>query len=356
MIKVLLVDDSPLALTILKRMLAKAPEIEVVGTAVNGREALLRIPQLRPDVICTDLHMPVMDGLELTKEVMARHPLPILLVSVSAQAGSVNAFNVIEAGAIDLVLKPRADLELDDERVALELVTKIKILAGVHVFGRARADAAAKPGRPERGTVRAMRLPQAAVRIIVIGASTGGPHALQVILTRLPASFPVPIICIQHISTGFLQGLVEWLDPQCRMKVEVAKAGAAPRAGTIYFAEEESHLRMDAGGKFLLTAEPPHGDHRPSVDVTMKAIAAHYGNAACGVLLTGMGKDGAEGLLAIRMAGGMTIAQDEATSIVFGMPKQAIALDAAGYIAPLNEIGPMIVNFTMHLLQRKSGI
>lgn len=350
MIRVLLVDDSPVAITILKRMLSKSPVIEVVGTAQNGMEALNLIPQVKPDVICTDLHMPVMDGLEFTKKVMARHPLPILLVSVSSREGSHNAFNVIEAGAVDLFLKPGAN---DYERFAPELIMKIRILAGVHVFRSTRPDSAPGIGGSEIEAKTKMRLAKSTVRIIVIGASTGGPQALQTILTKLPSDFPLPIICIQHISEGFLQGLVDWLSSQCMMKVEIAKAGAVPQPGTIYFPSEETHLKLDGTGRFVLSPGPPFDGHRPSVTVTMMTIAQYYGNSAFGVLLTGMGKDGAEGLLAIKKAGGITIAQDETSSIVFGMPKQAIELNAAGYVVPLGKIVPMILNFALPLLERK---
>jgi two-component system chemotaxis response regulator CheB len=350
MIRVLLVDDSAVAITILKRMLSRSAGIEVVGTAGNGMEALNLIPRVKPDVICTDLHMPVMDGLEFTKQVMARHPLPILLVSVSGRESSLHAMNVIEAGAVDVFLKPGAN---DQERHAAELIMKIRILAGVHVFRTIRSDSAPGIGGPEIAAATQISLAKFPVRIIVIGASTGGPQALQTILTSLPFDFPLPVICIQHISDGFLQGLIDWLSSQCGMKVEMAQAGMAPRPGTIYFPQEDTHLKFDGTGRVVLSREPPYDGHRPSVTVTMKAIAEYYGNSACGVLLTGMGKDGAEGLLAIKKAGGMTIAQDEGSSIVFGMPKQAIELNAAGYVVPLNKIGPMILNFTLPLLERK---
>jgi len=353
MIRVLLVDDSPIAVTILKRMLSKSSEITVVGTAPNGMEALRLIPEVNPDVICTDLHMPVMDGLEFTKEVMARHPLPILLVSVSGREGSINAFKVLEAGAVDIFLKPRASFELDYETLAPELMMKIRILSGVRVFRRTRRDSASGIRASDTEAATKIRLPNTTVRIIVIGASTGGPQALQTILTNLPSDFPLPIICIQHISEGFQQGLVDWLSSQCRMNVEIAKAGAVPQPGTIYFPQEETHLKIDSTGRFVLSPEPPFDGHRPSVTVTMKAVAEYYGNSAVGVLLTGMGKDGAEGLLDIKQAGGITIVQDEASSIVFGMPKQAIELNAAGYIAPLDEIGPMILKFVLQLLEGK---
>ena len=350
MIRVMLVDDSPVAIAILKRMLSKSAEIEVVGTAGNGMEALNLIPQVKPDVICTDLHMPVMDGLEFTKKVMARYSLPILLISVSSFEGSHNAFKVLDAGAVDIFLKPGVN---DCERLTVELITKIRIISGVHVFKRFRPDSASGIGGAEIKAEKKICLPQSIVRIIVMGASTGGPQALRAILTDLPSDFPLPVICIQHISQGFLQGLVDWLATQCRMKVEIAKAGAVPQSGVIYFPQEETHLKLDGAGRFVLYSELPCDGHRPSVTVTMKAIAKYYGSTAVGVILTGMGIDGSEGLLAIKNAGGITIAQDEKSSIVFGMPKQAIELDAARYVVPLDKIGPMILNIALQHFERK---
>lgn len=351
MIRVLLVDDSPVAIVVLKRMLSKSPEIEVVGTASNGREALNLIPQIRPDVICTDLHMPVMNGLELTREVMATHPLPILLVSVSACESSLSAYEVLEAGAVDLFLKPSASFELDYARLAPELITKIRILSGVRVFrrpGHAPVHAVSPVIHQLSNTIR---IPESPVRIIVIGASTGGPQALQTILSQLPADFPVPIICIQHINDGFLQGLVDWLSSQCKLKIEIAKSGVTPRPGTVYFPQEGTHLKIDGKGRLALSSEPPLDGHRPSITITMKSAAAYYEESAFCVLLTGMGKDGAEGLLDVKKAGGITVVQDEASSIVFGMPKAAIEMGAAEYIAPLKEIVPMMLNLVVRILE-----
>jgi len=351
MIRVLLVDDSPLSIILIKRMLAKSPEIEIAGTAVNGLEALKLIPRVKPDVVCTDLHMPVMGGLELTKEIMSRHPLPILIVSVSGREGSLSAFKTLEAGAVDIFLKPEWGSDFRNEKSASELIMKIRILSAVHVFKKISPDI-------HHETLSDMKinpgitLPESPVRIVIIGASTGGPQALLDILTSLPGDFPLPVICIQHISAGFMPGLIDWLSSRCKMKIETAKAGVVPRPGIIYFPGEETQLEIDGAGRFVVSTELPHEGHRPSITVTMKAVAGYFGNSAMGILLTGMGKDGADGLLAIKMAGGVTVAQDEKSCIIFGMPKQAIELGAAGYIVSLNEIGPMILKFSMHTMNR----
>ena len=343
MIRVLLVDDSPVAITILKRMLSLSTDIAVVGTAANGREALNLIPQVKPDVICTDLHMPVMDGLVFTREVISTHPLPILLVSISGREDSLNAFKILEAGAVDIFPKPMAASPLDYERTAPELIRKIRILAGVHVFRRSRPDSGFGMSASEFKEIEPdIRISKSKIQIIVIGASTGGPQALQAILARLPADFPLPTICVQHISKGFLPGLVEWLTSQCRAKVKIATPGELPVPGVIYFPQEETQLRIGGDGRFVHSAEPPLDGHRPSITVTMESLARYYGSEVLSVLLTGMGKDGAEGMRAVAQAGGTTIAQDEQSSVVFGMPKQAIGLNAAKYVLPLENIAQVI--------------
>ncbi len=336
-ITVLLVDDSAIVLTVLKRILAPCPDIEVVGTARDGREALERIPKLSPRVICTDLHMPVMDGLELTREVMDRFPTPILVVSVSVKDNVMNVFKLLEAGAVDVFPKPHGILEGDYCDSRNELAQKIRILAGVNVVRRRRRIEAPSPPLKDE--------PAVSPKIVVIGASTGGPVALQRVLSALPPSFPLPIVCVQHISDGFLLGLVEWLDSVCGLKMAIAREGWQPLPGTVYFPPEGTHLLFNAEGRFRYSRENGVNGHRPSVSMTFESAANIFGDAAIGVLLTGMGSDGASGMKAIHDAGGITIAQDEKTSVVFGMPKQAIELGAAREVAPLEEIASLIMSY-----------
>lgn len=347
MIRVLLVDDSPVALAVLERILESSPEIKVVGTATNGKKALELIPKVLPTVICTDLHMPVMDGLEFTKEVMARYPTPILVVSVSVLEGSANVFNVLEAGAIDVFQKPKGGLNSEAEVAAAELISKIRILSGVKVFRRHPKKEVEKLRRyeAEKKILNSQPLSYSTsqIRIVVIGASTGGPQALQAILPQLPADFPLPVVCVQHISKGFLNGLVDWLAAQCRMKVRLAQSGEAPLPGVIYFPQEDCHLEIDGKGRFISLEGTMFYGHRPSVTVTMKSLAHYYGSAVVGVLLTGMGNDGAEGMKAVSDAGGLTIAQDEESSVVFGMPGQAVKLGAVRHVLPLEEIADVLI-------------
>ncbi|MGK7876046.1 MAG: chemotaxis response regulator protein-glutamate methylesterase [Xenococcaceae cyanobacterium] len=343
-IKVLLVDDSPIAIAILKRILGSSPEIEVVGTARTGLEALALIPKVQPDVISTDLHMPQMDGLELTSKVMELYPRPILVISASVQEEDTDhVFRLLDAGAVDIFPKPRAGRAADYELLKQQLINKIKILSGVKVFTkRQKYPSPAKSLKTENlPAFSSSSFPKP--KVVAIGASTGGPKALEELFTHLPSDFPVPVICVQHISPGFLQGFIDWLAGSCRLPIQIAQPGNMPKPGTIYFPPEQEHLKLDASGGFICSNLPPVGGHRPSVTVTFESVAKFYGKATVGILLTGMGRDGAEGMQAIAQAGGFTIAQDEATSVVFGMPKEAIALGAAQEILPIEAIAPMLI-------------
>jgi two-component system chemotaxis response regulator CheB len=340
-VSVLLVDDSLIALTILTRMLSTSPDIQVVGKARNGREALELIPQLEPAVVCTDLHMPDMDGLQLTKEIMERFPRPILVVSAAVHPEDAhNVFSLLEAGAIDILPKPRGGLAADEQRVSQELIRKIKIIAGVKAITRRRKPV---PGQAALKLDTSSAPVPPRPRIVAIGASTGGPEALRTILAQLPIDFPAPILCVQHISDGFLGGLVQWLANQCAMPVKIAQSGEQLLSGTVYFPQEGTHLEIDKSGNLVCSHMAPVDGHRPAVTTTFKSVADYCGEASIGILLTGMGSDGAHGMQEIFEAGGITIAQNEETSVVFGMPKQAIALGAVKYVLPVQKIAFMLL-------------
>ncbi len=351
MIRVLIVDDSPIARSVLTRMVNSSPDMEVVGSAVDGEEALAVIPRLQPQVILTDLHMPKRDGLSLTREVMVRHPLPILVVSVSVhqESNDQNIFELLEAGAIDVFPKPRGGLESAGEQLTQELATKIRILSGVVPIRRHRATTGWASGRPAAGDrLQGADLPRpvlprsslASPALVAVGASTGGPQALLTIFSALPAQFPLPVLCIQHISHGFLDEMVSWLNLHTPLMVRVACSGEKPLPGHIYFPPEDRHLTISDRGSFAMESGSERDAHRPAVDVTFQSVARFYQSSGVGVLLTGMGRDGADGLLAIARAQGVTIAQDEESCVVFGMPKQAIDLGAAGKVLPVNAIAP----------------
>ncbi|MBD2608419.1 chemotaxis-specific protein-glutamate methyltransferase CheB [Scytonema hofmannii FACHB-248] len=343
-IRVLLVEDSRIALVILKRILDTSPEIEVVGEAHNGLEALTLIPKVEPDVICTDLHMPQMDGLEFTFQVMELYPRPILVISVSVQEDDTkHVFQLLEAGAVDIFPKPTAGLAADNELFKRELINKIKILSGVRVFRKKRKSTSQLKNLEADNFSDFVYKSYIQPKIIVIGASTGGPQALKELFTQLSGDFPVPVICVQHICFGFLEGLIDWLATSCRLTIQIAQVGDIPKPGKIYFPAEQMHLELDAWGRFICSNSPLVAGHRPSVTVSFESVAKFYGKATVGILLSGMGRDGADGMQAIAQAGGFTIAQDEATSVVFGMPKEAINLGAAKQILPIQAIAPRLL-------------
>ena len=352
-IRVLVVEDSPIALNIIKRILDSSPDIEVVGTARTGKEALSLIPEIHPDVVCTDFYMPQMDGREFILHVMAQYPLPVLVISAAVRdEDEQNVYQLLEAGAVDTFPKPTAGLDARNTVLQKSLIDRIKVLSGVKVFRKNASPTLLQNGsrstatrcmstdnnarsRPRRKHVRPA--------IIALGASTGGPLALQEILTPLPANFPLPIVCVQHISLGFLSGLVNWLEATCRLPIEIAKSGEQPQPGKVYFPQEHQHLHIDAGGRFIHSQAPALDNHRPSITVTFESLAQFYGAKTIGVLLTGMGRDGADGMKAIADAGGLTIAQDEPTSVVFGMPKEAIELGAVDQVLPIQAIAPTLL-------------
>ncbi|MDB9311483.1 chemotaxis-specific protein-glutamate methyltransferase CheB [Spirulina sp. CS-785/01] len=377
--KVLIVEDSPIARTILKRILQESPYTEVVGTAATGLEGLALLKEVNPDVVCTDLHMPKMNGLEFTSEVMATHPLPILVISTSVQEEDTkNVFELLDAGAVDIFPKPRGGEE-DYNTIKKSLIEKIRILSGVKVFTRRKKTgglpSSSSPVAKSSSSHREAKVshPVASeekkqppvkthiqpippklqfqspvysslkTKIVAIGASTGGPQALRTLLSPLPVKFPIPIICVQHISDGFLQGLLDWLTLCCSLPIKIAEEGEYPQGGVIYFPKERYHLEIDRFGRFHYSTTSPVGGHRPSITVTFQSIAKYYRSAALGVLLTGMGRDGAVGMQSIAQMGGKTIAQNEATSVVFGMPKEAIALGAAQQVLSLDAIAPAIL-------------
>jgi two-component system chemotaxis response regulator CheB len=355
-VRVMLVDDSSIALEVLRRMVATAPELEVTGVASNGADALRLFAKAAPDVLVTDFSMPGMDGLQLVKEVIERHPIPILVISAWLHPQErQTVFRLLEAGALEVMAKPALGLEADFVVAAHDLTRKIRILSGVKVIrkrvvpvfeptSRGQAEGAAPAGPPQPvAKVERVAPVQGRSRIVGIGASTGGPQALQRVLGALPASFPLPIVCVQHIAEGFVGGLVDWLASTSRVKVVTAHAGAVAEPGTAYFPPDDRHIEVDANGRLRCSRGAAISGHRPSVDVAFSSLALHYAAGAIGVLLTGMGADGAEGLLGIAAAGGTTIAQNEESSVVFGMPGRAIELGAAQQVLSIDAIAPVLI-------------
>jgi two-component system chemotaxis response regulator CheB len=346
-IRVLVVEDS---LTVRKRMLevlAADPEIEIVGEADDGKRGIELCQHLRPDVVTLDMILPVMSGLAVTEFIMAYCPTPILIVSASTNRGDLfKTYEALAAGALDVLDKPQGN-ELD-EAWEQKLVVTVKLLSRIRVITHPR-DRLVTLGQPPASLLHAAQQRQAPpragrLRAVAIGVSTGGPGALIEILHGLPHGFPLPILLVIHISKLFTPAFADWLDGQSSFRVGYAVDGQPlPPCGEgrVLMASPDSHLVLRQG-KLRLTQDPERHSCRPSVDVLFESMAQELGAECAACLLTGMGKDGAEGLLAIRRAGGRTIAQDEATSVVFGMPREAILLGAAEQVLPLDKIAPAL--------------
>lgn len=338
-LRVLVVEDSLTVRAHLCAVLDADPGLEVVAAASDGKQAIELCRTLRPDVITLDMMLPVMSGLAATEYIMAHFPTPILIVSSSVNRGEIfKTYEALAAGAVDVLEKP--DASADPEDWDQRLLATVKLVARIRVITHPRARLApplAAP-RPSAGHP-ARRTP---LSVVALGASTGGPGAVVEVLRGLPAPFPVPIVIVMHIGQPFGTPLADWLDGQTSHRVRCALDGEPFPAGpAVLLAPPERHLRL-RGGRLQLTVEEPRHSCRPSVDVLFESIAADRGGSAAAALLTGMGKDGAQGLLGIRRAGGLTIAQDEATSVVYGMPREAALVGAASRVLPLTEIGPAL--------------
>ncbi|HKA34115.1 MAG TPA: chemotaxis-specific protein-glutamate methyltransferase CheB [Candidatus Binatia bacterium] len=339
MIKVLIAEDSPSMAAIMRDLLKRDPEIDVVGWAKSGREAVSMRNTLEPDVITMDLNMPLMGGLEAIRTICTTRPVPIVVVSSLIESrDSELAFEALRWGALDVMGKPSGAGPGGFSRIGEELMFRIKAASRIHPMRRYSRP---NPGHPPK------RKPQAGRKLkqplVVIGASTGGPLALAKILEELPRYLPVPVAIVQHIATGFIAGLRQWLERQSALPVQVAADEVPLQSGHVYLAPDDRHLEVGDGKILTLNSEAPSRGHRPSVDRLMESAARIYGPNVVGVLLTGMGRDGAQGLRSIRDAGGRTIVQNEETSLVFGMPREAILNDAAEIVSPLDKIAGEIV-------------
>lgn len=325
----------------LMQILQSDPGIEVVGTAVNGQEAVDMVARLRPDLVTMDVHMPKMDGLEATERIMAYTPTPILVVSSSVYGeGMGRAFDALAIGALEVIKKPEPRDWAALEGIGREIIRKVKILSRVrvitHIRGRLAPTRRHEHARAPEPAGRA-----AGMQILAIGSSTGGPSALLSVLGRLPADFPLPIVIAQHIAEGFVPGLATWLDAGCKVKVAPAEDGSELNRGTALLAA--TGLNMEVDGASVRFAKPLSGQlYIPSADTLFESVARSYGRRSIGVLLTGMGADGALGLKKMHDLGSPTICQDEETSTVWGMPKAAIDMGAARSVLPIHEIAAEI--------------
>ncbi len=316
MIRCLIVDDSRTARSLLRAILSADPELEVVGEAVDGEDGVQKAKALRPDVITMDVQMPKLDGLAATQEIMVEAPAPIVIVSQSFLAREVDqAMQAIRLGALSVVNKPRGPDDPDFEAAAREIVETVKNMAKVKVVRRWRG-LSPSPQRPQAR-------PNGAVRGLAVLASTGGPAALARLLPQLPADYPHPVLVVQHIAIGFVEGFASWLDSLSKLNVKVAVAGEKLTAGTVFVAPSHAHLRVGPKDRVILDEGPPVGGFRPSGTALFQSVAEAWGKEAAAVVLTGMGRDGVDGLRDLRAEGALVIAQNEATSVVYGMAQAA---------------------------------
>jgi two-component system chemotaxis response regulator CheB len=336
---VLVADDSAVSRRLLVHILSGDFELEVVGEAADGMQAVRDTARLRPDVILMDVLMPEMDGIEATRRIMEATPTPIVLVSAGYDPEDVNgSFQALQAGALTLLPKPRGPQASGFADDCASLTVTVKLMADVKLVRRhpprPPRPAPTGPGRPGR---------ELDAPIVAIAASTGGPAALATVLGRLPGCAPVPILVVQHISPGFHQGLVDWLDGMSPLRVRLARDGQPLEPGVVLVAPEDRHLGVTAHGRVALSDDPAIGGHRPSATHLFRSLAESAGPRAVGVILTGMGADGVAGLQVLKASKGTVLAQDEATSVVFGMPGEAVAMGLADRVLPLAAIADALI-------------
>ncbi len=361
MIRVLVAEDSYAARLLIVATLESDPEIEIVGEAHDGEAAVAEARRLRPDVITMDIHMPLLDGLAATARIMSENPIPIVVVSSAVNPRDVaSTFDAIKAGALVALPKPGSGTD----RTAVEereiFTSTVKAMARVKVVRRWSGSferVGSPPGAQDKtgigtpsdlpsasrsasATARLRRLaPSAPVSLVAIAASTGGPSALQKLLGGLPSDFSTPIVLVQHIARGFLDGFAQWLDGECALSVRVARGGEMLQAGTVYVAPDDLHLGVNASRRTVAIRTEPVNGFRPSASMLFESASSAYGAGLVAVIMTGMGSDGVSGLRRVREREGYVIAQDEASSLIYGMPGEAVKAGVVDISLPLDGIG-----------------
>ncbi len=347
-IRVLIVDDSLFMRAAIAKTLA-TPAFEIVGQAKDGKDALAQATKLKPDVITMDFNMPGMNGAEAVRELMRTRPTPVVMFSAHTKQGAKETFDALAAGAVDFVTKPAGEVSVDLSKIANELISKLSAASQ----SKPRVATTPLPSRPSGpiATVSGSTLPSFAARggtvpgmgvgttrVCIIGISTGGPAALSEVIPALPENLRIAIVVVQHMPAGFTAALAERLDASSRVSVDEAKAGDRPMPGCVLIAPGDKHLEFDSSGAVVLTDGPMVNGCRPAADVTMQSAARVFGRRTLAIVMTGMGKDGAAGALAIKRAEGKTLAQDQQTSVIYGMPKAAIDAGAIDEVAALGDI------------------
>lgn len=346
-IRVLLVDDSTFMRRVLQEIVSGDPQLEVVGQAKDGIEAVAMADSLKPDVITMDLNMPRMDGLQATERIMSQNPRPIVVVSSESREGAASTLCALELGAIEFVPKPSSGVDLDMKSVGEELNRKLKMAAKVRVVrtaarvkqhhAGARHPVSHPPAPKANGASGGHRFP-----IVVLAASTGGPATIMRLVPAFPEDFPAAVFIVQHMPPAFSSQYAVQLAEVADLEVKEAEANETIRPGVIYICPGSHHLRVTTQGRISLDDGPRIGGYRPCADVTLESAAAFAGPMTIGVILTGMGNDGSRGVQGVKAVGGIVLAQDEATAVIFGMPAEAIKTGAVNHILPLDQIGAAI--------------
>jgi two-component system chemotaxis response regulator CheB len=348
-VRVLIVDDSAFMRKVLETMLTSDPQLQVIGHAKDGREAVALNESLKPDVITMDINMPHMDGLQATAQIMTTNPRPIVIVSSESREGASGTLKALELGAIEFVAKPSSAIDLDMQSIREDLLRKVKMAAKVRVVRTASRLVAAVQGsaqgapapisRPARASERASAPPDQRFPVVVLAASTGGPATVMRLAPGFTKEFPAAVILVQHMPAAFTTQFAAQLAEFTEIRVKEAEAGDTVQPGNLYICPGSQHLSVNPLGKIKLdSATGRIAGYLPNIDVTMESVAAYGGALSIGVVLTGMGNDGAQGAKAIKKAGGYVIAQDEATSVIFGMPAEAIKLQIVDQVLGIDDI------------------
>lgn len=334
-IRVVVVDDSPVTRNVLVALLQGGGDIQVVGTGANGEDAVRLTRRLRPDLVTMDVRMPKMDGLEATRQIMRETPTPIVIVTADPKPSDMDlGFEALKAGALTVLDKPG----LADQKSWDGFIQTVRLMSEVPVIHHWGRDGRLFQEEPPVSRTPMSAEEQRRVQLVGIASSTGGPAALAKVFKELPADFPLPILVVQHVTPGFAPGLTDWLGGETRMRVRLAESGNQPQPGTILLAPDGYHLRVNSRGMVELSREQPYKGLRPSANHLFHSIARSFGPRALGIVLTGMGDDGAEGLETLHRMGGMVIAQDEQSCVVYGMPREAITRNVVDHVMSLDQI------------------
>jgi two-component system, chemotaxis family, protein-glutamate methylesterase/glutaminase len=344
-IRVLIADDSAVARTALSRMLESAPSVQVCGTARNGLEALEKVRQLRPDVVTLDVEMPVLNGLDVLKRIMKEFPRPVIMISSLTRQGAEVTIQALGVGAFDYLPKSDSGVPLDPQKLQHDLIAKIEAAAHSPLAREVHASNFTPQSAIQTFALEESR---AVPEMIVLGTSTGGPKVLQEFLPELPADLPVGMLVVQHMPPGFTAPFARRLDSLCKLKVREAQHGETIDPGMVYIAPAGQHTtlgrRLGTRATMCLSMEPTGTLHKPSVDVTMLSAAKTFGSQTLGIIMTGMGSDGLQGMTAIHDAGGITIGQDEATCAVYGMPRCCAENGILDKVVPLPQLSRQILH------------